>query len=114
MKHHEWVAALRRRGHKPACVWLHVDGDAETFAEVNRLPNSAPQVVIEPADAIDRLDLRWLVGCMVFVHGESEARVRRAFARAQDEGAARVIAYAPTCVLDTAGILTEQSEYAHG
>lgn len=117
MRLHEHLLAMRRRGYKPADVWIEVDGSPaliDAMVELNRIPGSH-HVVIEPEDVIGALDLRFLVGCRVYVQGENSARVRDVFAAAQDHAADRVVAFiAPVVngvagepvILDSAGRLT--------
>lgn len=106
MKLHDWLITLRRRGMKPTAVWLHVDTDPGLFAEVNREPNGWPHVVIEPDDSIPRLDLRWVVGCTVYVHGDGP-RVMAAYRRCLADGAHRVIAFDGQRITDSASALQE-------
>jgi hypothetical protein len=115
MRNHEPIVALRRRGMKPAGVVAILTercpkGDSD-HARWHREGN----VFVEPEDVIAALDLRFLVGCVVFISGEDERRVRDLFAAVQDHGAKRVVANCGRVVngngrldltLDTEGALT--------
>lgn len=113
----ESVIAMRRRGVKPALVWVDVDGGREwssMLRDCNQDGRANPWVVVEAGDSMERLDLRWVIGLDLFVMGESESRVRDFFAEAQDNGAGRVVAFAGPHILDTKGILTTHQEAMHG
>jgi hypothetical protein len=92
MRGHEPIIALRQRDQKPS-----------DFVEVLMQPFPRRQdwaqrefcrgrVFVEPSDAIDRLDLRFLVGCDVMVDGEDAERIQRLYAALQRHKARRVIA----------------------
>lgn len=107
MKHHEFLVTMRQRGLRPADVWLDVGANAalvDALQEVNRLGGSH-RVAIERGDPIERLDLRFVMGCTVYVHGEDERDVRRVYDAAVKHKAERVIAWSPAAMLDTAGLL---------
>ncbi len=91
MRNHAHLIALRRGGRKPAefvtvLVAPYPRGDWAT-REFCR-----GKLFVEPADAIDRLDLRFLVGCDVMVDGEHPERVRSLYAALQRHNVRRVIA----------------------
>ncbi len=92
MRGHEPLVAMRRRDSKPS-----------DFVEVLMRPYPLRgdwatrefrkgRVFVDPFDAVDRLDLRFLVGCDVMVDGEDPDRVRRLYAALQRHKARRVIA----------------------
>jgi hypothetical protein len=90
MRGHEVIVAMRRRGSKPPMVRLQL-GTFPRRAPDWGLP---PEVVfVEPADYIPRLDLLFVVGCLVLVDGQDADRVHALAAAAMDHGAQRVIAH---------------------
>jgi len=116
MRHHEPLIAMRSRGLKPAgIVGFETDGFCPEWAQWASLDPGNPRIEIEPKDAIQHLDLRFVVGLEVQVDGTDQRRVRELFAAAQDHGAARVIAsvfrrdrdtFQHVEILDTKGLLT--------
>jgi hypothetical protein len=85
---------MRRRGFKPAVVFLDVDGGARNLPAWAQWQNCHPhlcEIDIERTDAIERMDLRPLVGLTVMVSGAVDARVKRVAEMATEAGATRVI-----------------------
>lgn len=115
MRGHEPFVAMRRRDRKPT-----------EFVEVLMQPYPLRgdwasrefrkgRVFVDPSDAVDRLDLRFLIGCDVMVDGEDADRLRRLYAALERHKARRVIANCGRVVngvgrldfvLDTAEVLT--------
>lgn len=89
MRGHRPIETLRRRGVKPAVIWVSdIDG-----IQVDRWHRNGtdPEVLITADDDIDRLDLRFARGIRVEVHTFSEqltAGLVEAFVKA---GADRVL-----------------------
>lgn len=100
MKGHEGVIAMRRRGVRPAVVWVYVGPDFGPRRDAEKWGDLA--VSIPATDAVSRLDLRWAVGLLCMVHGASVAAVCTALKRA---GAARVIGMSDAGITDTEGVL---------
>jgi hypothetical protein len=115
MRNHEPFIAMRRAGQKPPMVQVRAQ------QAPRRVPawslDALDCIFVEPEDTIARLDLRFLVGCVVLLTGEDAERVRDLFGAIQDHGAARVIGHVTRPVperetvdlieiLDTEGILT--------
>lgn len=107
MRGHESVERMRLGGKRPEMIEVRLEsrGNYRPFAGV----------FIEPEDRIERLDLRFTVGCFVMLSGQDAARVREAFGALQDHGAQRVIGHvtAPLRegvdlieIFDTEGVLT--------
>lgn len=94
MRGHEAVIALRLKGYAPDDV--HIDFDV-------RLPSDGTHahVLIEPSDAISLLDLRFLVGLTVFVHGDDQARTENTVTACVQARAARVISFCGDEIRDT-------------
>jgi len=90
MRNHEPLIAMRRRGRKPDLIRL----------ELAEFPRKAPQwgvpfdlVFVESSDHIPRLDLLFVIGCLVLVSGQDAGRVRDLAEAAAGNGAQRVIAH---------------------
>jgi hypothetical protein len=88
---HDRVIAVRQRGMKPPLVLLN------DYALPRSLLGKFPEetafadVLIEPKDALHRLDLRFLVGLVVLVHTEDESRAKALESLAMKAGASRVL-----------------------
>jgi hypothetical protein len=81
---------MRLKGYTPADV--HVDIEPSwTWRDWPQWTNHA-QVLIEDRDSVALLDLRFLVGLMVFVQGNDRARVQAVASACAAAKAARVIA----------------------
>lgn len=97
MRGHEPLIAMRRRDLKPLEA-VHVELAVWPQSRGSRLRKEAigwfraDRVFVEPTDNPDRLDLRFLVGCDVIVHGSEADRVRRLYAALERHKARRVIA----------------------
>jgi hypothetical protein len=111
MRHHEPLVNMRMAGFKPALIQLETGPFVPDWKWWPEFHIERAIVEIEGSDAIERLDLRFVLGCEVYVDGVDQRRVRLAFAAAQDHGAARVIG---TCsgphslefILDSEGVVT--------
>ena len=97
MRGHEPFIAMRRRGQKPAefaevlmQAWPVARGSTVRADCVRWFRQG--RIFVEPGDAIDRLDLRFLFGCDVMVDGDDAERTRRLYAALQRHKARRVIA----------------------
>lgn len=87
MRGHEPFVKARQAGRKPADFVL------VEFAPWPRdREYRAGRIFVEASDAIDRLDLRFLVGCDVLVSGSDAPRVERLYTALQRHKARRVIA----------------------
>lgn len=86
---HQQLIAVRQRGLRPQAVALHVSDVGPCQA------GEALEIVVAPDEAIDRLDLRCLVGLDVIVAAEREdgfgRTVRALCMAAVDAGAKRVL-----------------------
>lgn len=93
MKGHEPIIAMRQRGRVPAAVRLHLCADlpASLWRDWPTFTTTA-QVHIADADNLRRLDLRFVVGLLVWVDGDDAARVVAVEAAVKAAGAARVLA----------------------
>lgn len=117
MRGQEPLIAMRRAGKVPRSVWFCFDGDGWRIwpASAYRRGGVAAEVLIEPADNIDRLDLRFVVGLQCRVQGNDAAKVRKVHAACAKAGAARVLSVVMAAnergvervadMLDTAGVL---------
>lgn len=111
MRGHEPLLKLRRHGYKPRHVRL-VDGDGKPFAWWRAEPLCGPRAVSEllpypevaigVEDSPERLDLRFVVGCDVFVQSASRERLLRLVLACEAVGARQVFgvgAGAPLCTM---------------
>lgn len=120
MRGHAPILALRRHDQKPADE-LHFELAPWPKAQGNRFAIEAAKhfraerIFVETGDPIDRLDLGFVVGLDIVVHGEDSDRVRRLYTALQRHKARRVIANCGRVVngagrldfvLDTLEILT--------
>lgn len=93
MRGHEAVIAMRQRGRVPAAIRLHVGGDlpASLWREWPDFTSTA-QVHIPDEDNVRRLDLRFVVGLLVWVDGWAGAeRVEAVETAVKAAGASRVL-----------------------
>lgn len=120
MRGHEPILALRRRNWKLAdevnielAPWPKARGNRFAIEAIKHFRSE--RVFVEPADSIDRLDLCFVIGCDVAIHGSDAGRVERLYAALQRHKARRVIANCGRVVngagrldfvLDTAEVLT--------
>ncbi len=96
MRGHENIIAMRKGGNKPAgAVWV-CDYPVQPsllqwrYADDCKNPN-----VCTAGDHAADLDMRFVVGLPVFVHGDDAARVRAIAAQCRKVGADRVVASTP-------------------
>lgn len=94
MRGHEPLLAMRRRGIRPVSVDLRTSAgkplDWWAWREVQGLPD----VVIEPGDVPESLDLRFVVGLQVTVCCDGQAeRLKRLVLACEAAGAPRVLGY---------------------
>jgi hypothetical protein len=101
MRHHEHLIAMRLAGRKPAHVYLETDGYAPEWALWPENDEADARIFVEPADVVERLDLRFLMGCQVHIDGRNGARVMALCGAAQGHGARRVVAHICTPIRDT-------------
>jgi hypothetical protein len=104
MRHHEPLIAMRLGGHRPEVVQIHAglyDPKHQWWPEWR--PTHA-EVYVDPADVPRHLDLRFLVGCEVWIQGYDPAneprlheQLRGLFDAAKRASAAKV------CVLNPIG-----------
>ena len=124
MRYHEPLISMRLRGRKPSRIQFEtIDVGDYDHGWPERTPGVA-RALIEPGDVIDRLDLRFVRGCVVWIDGDTPARTRELFSVVQDHGAERVLAfYTPIdtkgnarneLILDSAGELTFPKELVRG
>lgn len=95
MRGHEPIVAMRKRGQKPAIVYLDLMRDASPMKAWRDWPGvspAIPTVWVQPEDAPHRLDLRFLVGLTAVVTGEDSDRVAALAKACTDAGALRVVA----------------------
>jgi hypothetical protein len=100
MKGQETLIAMRKGGHVVGSVWLDLDPDKQESwrtwtecADFKAHPDAAlsANVQIEPGESISRLDLRFLVGLTVWVHGSDLDRVQQLHKACAAAGAKRVL-----------------------
>jgi len=90
MRGHEPLIALRRQGLRPVMAQIEVS-DIEPLCLRDWQHNAGiPVVHIEPTDSLSSLDLRFVVGLVVHVTGESESRVKAVFRACKAAEASRV------------------------
>lgn len=100
MRGHDVILAMRRRGVRPASVWLVDAPPHKPLADGTRLDwwafgkalrNLPPaEVSIDPTDYPARADLRFLVGMTVHVMLDDPDRMRAFVQACRDAGAAKV------------------------
>jgi len=124
MRGHEPLLAMRRAGRVPDAVWLSLDPDPEwrTWPAAlgvrwKRYPDAvgSARVEIDPSDIPARLDLRFVVGMVTWVHGSNLGRVEQLHRACAAAGAKRVLSavvevdargeHRTTAMLDTDGIM---------
>jgi hypothetical protein len=116
---HEPLIAMRRRGGVPSLVCIETQAclDRRLAREWPVIDPSCARVLIDPSDAVTRLDLRCLVGMSVVVDGDRGERVKAVVDACIAAGAKRVVGHVcvadPTRetfdlieVFDTEGVLT--------
>jgi len=93
MRGHEFLIGLRRKGWKPAMVFIDTQPDpARSWRLWPQVDLDFPQVEVLPDDALSSLDLRFLVGLRVLITGRDQRRVERLKDMCFDAGAACVVA----------------------
>lgn len=96
MRGHEPIIAMRRRGVRPASVWLTDAPPPKPLADGTRLDWWAfgkilpAEVSIEPGDHPLRTDLRFVVGLRVHVMLDDPERMHAFVQACRDAGAAQV------------------------
>ena len=91
MRGHQPILAMRRRRVAPKSVWLSTDPiDPDLWRAWPEFCSHA-HVQIDVGDNAQALDLRFLVGMLVFVDGNNQSRVEEIERAAIDAGAARVL-----------------------
>jgi len=95
---HAPLIAMRTAGRKPASVYMsdevtQLARDWHSPVTLSGVPmeQHAPCIAIEAKDSIGSLDLRFLVGLVVFVSGSTENRAKAIFEACKQAGAAKVI-----------------------
>lgn len=115
MRHHEPLITMRLRGSRPSDIHLETACWVPNWEFWPEWHPEQAYVHIEPEDHVERLDLRFLVGCNVHINGEDARLTRALFEVARDHGASRVIAscahpvgdtFQHDFILDTQGELT--------
>lgn len=92
MRGHEPVIAMRRRRQAPMAVRLHVGGDLpEALWRDWPTFTGTAQVHIPDSDNLERLDLRFVVGLLVWVDAHDEARMLAVEDAVKRAGACRVL-----------------------
>lgn len=72
---HQAVLSMRRKGFKPAVVFVEVFADEPPWArDWNEAFSSIATVWISPDDQIGQLDMRFCCGLVVAVSSDDEAR----------------------------------------
>ncbi len=96
MRGHEALVDMRRRGVRPAAVWLTdippprlLTGGAQRQWWACAAPLAA-EVYVEPGDAAARSDLRFVIGMPVHVQMADEHRMRAFVDAAREAGALAV------------------------
>lgn len=83
MRGHDAIVAMRLKGKRPAIVFVNdYPCDEHDWAA-----HGDHATVCTHGDAIELLDLRFLIGCMVSISSTSEARARALFEAARKAGA---------------------------
>lgn len=95
---HAPLIAMRTAGRKPASVYvtdevtpLSRDWHAPVTLTGKPMQPHTPCIAVEPKDSIGSLDLRFLVGLVVFVSGSTESRAKAMFEACKGAGAAKVV-----------------------
>lgn len=93
MRGHERIRRQRLAGWAPALVRVETDGGPLPLSWHDSPPGDpVPEIRIDPADALRRLDLRFLTGLVVAVTGCEAGRVAAVAGACEAAGAVRVIA----------------------
>jgi hypothetical protein len=88
VKGHTQLIAMRLSGWRPAWAWVNVDEDAaRAWVDWHQWTPDLAELLVEPDDVPELLDMRPLVGIKVGVMGPNEARVRKVAKACQEAGA---------------------------
>lgn len=90
MHGHEHLIAMRRRGLRPAIVWL-VDGQPPRPSRLDREYPQPDAIQVCAADSPALLDLRCVVGLQVHVMAQDSTRFDALCTACTEAGAARVL-----------------------
>lgn len=92
MRGHEAVIEMRQQGRVPQAIRLHVGGDLSAYYWRDwPTYTTTAQVHIPDDDSLGRLDLRFVVGLLVWVDGADADRVEAVEAAVKGAGASRVL-----------------------
>lgn len=91
MRGHEPLLALRRRGAAPSSVWISDGDDAAGFWRDWPTWSRSAHVEIQPSDSIALLDLRFVVGLLVFASSHDRGRAEALHRACVEAGAKRVM-----------------------
>lgn len=118
MRGHTQLIAMRKRRHRPTFVSIDVAADRNPWLYDHwHEQGLQAYLLVEHTDPVERLDLRCVVGLLVFVDGsiDDRQRVVAVYEAAVAAGASRVLGalhrrhgeeLAPVEYMDTAGVLT--------
>jgi hypothetical protein len=105
MKGHDALIALRKRGFKPAGVWIcHAQDPSRGWASWTRYAghDRYPEVEILPTEAPELLDLRFVVGLVAHVSGmKLYAKAKRLHEALVEAKAKRVITVCGGLIIDS-------------
>jgi hypothetical protein len=88
----EQLVAMRLRHRRPAMVDIETERDPQRWCDTWRADGFAnAQLLIEPTENVDRLDLRCVVGLVIEVQGVDAERVAAIAQACKNAGAKRVI-----------------------
>ena len=92
MRGAEQLIAMRLQHRKPAMVDIETERDPQRWCDTWRADGFAnAQLLIEPAENVQRMDLRCVVGLVVEVQGSDAGRVLAIAEACKAAGARRVI-----------------------
>ena len=94
MRGHDQIIAMRLSGIKPESVHIWCGTDALKGWKDWQESTGHAEVQIEDGEALSGLDLRFVVGLLVFVNGTNPFRVAAIHAGCLASGAARVLSAA--------------------
>jgi hypothetical protein len=102
MTGHEPLIRMRMQRFKPAHVTLNDRSWAYDWWRCEHLM-PYPDIGIDPEEAIERLDLRFVVGLPVMVEQRDRDRLRRLMLACEKAGAKRVYGFAPGVAVCSVG-----------